>query len=57
MSRYSTRHTSHTFTLLANSIRDWADVSAGISIRAKLCLLYLTEVGAVGWLSLNWFFT
>ena len=48
---------SHTFTLQANSIRDWADVSAGISIRAKLCLLCLTEVGAVGWLSLNWFFT
>lgn len=86
-------------TLQANSIRDWADVSAGISIRMKLCLLYLkrfagmalaaviamlltrklknflltavvalvilvvplllclTEVGAVGWLSLNWFFT
>ena len=86
-------------TLQANSIRDWADVSAGISIRMKLCLLYLkrfagmalaaviamllirnlknflltavvalvilvvplllclTEVGAVEWLSLNWFFT
>ena len=85
-------------SLQANSIRDWADVSAGISIRANLCLLYLkrftgmalavvvsmlltrklknflltavvalvilvvplllflTEIGTVGWLSLNWFF-
>ena len=84
--------------LQANSIRDWADVPAGLSIRANLCLLYLkrfagmalaaiismfltkklksflltavvalvilvvplllclTEVGAVGWLMLNWFF-
>ena len=86
-------------SLQANSIRDWADVSPDLSIRAKLCLLYLkrfagmalaaviamlltrklknflltavvalvilvvplllclTEVGAVEWLSLNWFFT